>query len=255
MKIVVFGDEVGIPIALRSLPPEVDPVIVCDPGRKSAVKFYRGLNDQFISLYHPDKKNRKTFMSTLAERNPILGVIASYSRIIWRDLLQLFPNGIVNLHNARLPFYRGCNTLQWTLINGEQTSAATLHYINDGIDTGPIIEERFVTVDDDDTAAHLQRKLNDAGETLLRKWLPRLIQNKIQASPQDDTKAVYWPKRHPEDGLIDWSWPNEKIRNLTRALVSPWPHAFYYSQAGRKISVTHVPSIDEIRELKQTLNK
>lgn len=243
---IVFGDELGLPVALAALPPGTRAVAVVDPRRAGA-----GDGLAVPVLHHPDKAGRAVFEATVAGLRPTLGVVFSYSRILWPELLALFPHGVVNLHNSRLPEYRGANTLQWTLINGETETASTLHYVDAGIDSGPVIDAIPVPILDTDDAATLRDALSGAARTLLERWLGRLLDGPVPAQPQTGERARHWPRRHPADGRIDWSWPDERIRNLTRALVPPWPGAYAEGPDGTVIRVDRALSLDEVRALRR----
>ncbi len=253
---VVFADEAGLPMILDSLGDIRLACVVVDPRRQAVLEWLKRHNRINDVLFHPDKDHRGEFEREIAGRNPAIGVINSYSRILWSSLIELFPLGVVNLHGGRLPEYRGANVLQWAIINGETETAATLHYVDDeGVDEGPIIAARKVEIRQDDTALTLRENLASAGRDLLRHWLPRLIEGRVPARPQDTRNAKVWPRRKPEDGRIDWSLPDERIRCLTRALIAPWPGAFYFDGAGRKVIVDQPLSLDRIAALRKELGK
>jgi UDP-4-amino-4-deoxy-L-arabinose formyltransferase/UDP-glucuronic acid dehydrogenase (UDP-4-keto-hexauronic acid decarboxylating) len=139
--------------------------------------------------------------------------------------------GAVNAHGSLLPRYRGRHALNWQLMHGETVSGVTLHWIDDGVDTGDIIAQLAVTVTSDDDAVTLLAKLGRAAGALAEACLPLVLAGESGSVPQDAARATYYPPRRPEDGLIHWARPAEDVRNLVRALVRPWPGAFtYYRQ-------------------------
>lgn len=245
----IFGDELGVPMTLAALPRSATPVVVVDPQQNRRIH----IPDKVSTIPFPDKKGRAAFLKTVAGYKPGLGIINSFSRILWPDLLDMFTLGVVNLHLSKLPEYRGANTLQWTLINGESETAATLHVVDAGVDTGPIVDQQAVTIDAGDTALTLQRKLLKTGSALLDRWLPELLQHPAQGTGQDESRARAWPRRTPEDGQIDWAWPDEKIRNLTRALVSPWPGAWYADHNGNRVVIDRALTMKEVHNLRKEL--
>lgn len=249
MSIVLFADEAGLAVLRDCSFSPLAPVAVYDPDRFGD-RLPEGLG-AFRSLPHPTKDQRAAFVHRLAELDPKTGIIFSYSRILWKELLGVFPNGVYNIHFGKLPQYRGANTLQWSIINGEAATAATLHRVDQGIDTGPVIDEREVAIAPGDTALTVQRKLLDGARDLLDEWLPRLSAQPAEGVPQDEGRARTWPRRTPEDGKIDWAWPDETIRNLTRALVAPWPGAWYEDADGGKIVIDRDLTVDEVRELRR----
>jgi methionyl-tRNA formyltransferase len=256
-SIVVFGDEFGLPVVLEVLREVLNKspaACVIDPRRKTAQDWRTNHAGSLHILRHPQKSQRERFVGMIAGLNPALGIVFSYSRILWPELIDTFPLGIVNLHGGRLPEYRGANVLQWVIINGEAETAMTLHYVDAGIDTGPVIAELPVVIDDGDTAVTLREHSAQSAKTLLAEWLPRLIEGKVTARPQDESSARTWPRRKPEDGLIDFSWPDERIRNMTRALVKPWPGAHYFDRSGRKIIIDRALSREEVAALRREVH-
>ena len=254
--IVLFGDSYGLPVLLEAVH---DPVAcVYDPRRKDMDEWALGYLHHLKALPHPSKKFRAEFTAQLSALKPKLGVIFSYSRILWPELLQLFPLGVANLHGGRLPKYRGANVLQWAIISGESSTAMTIHYVDEGIDTGPVIDELSVPIGFDDTALTIRQKLGECAKQLLRKWIPELKNGKVKALAQSDiiqmrhNQAKVWPRRTPEAGLIDWSKSDKQIRDLVRALVEPWPNAFYIDGSGKKVFVDRVLSLEEIAELRRS---
>ena len=251
MAVVLFGDETGISLALTALAGNMDIcAVVYDPERAGMREWAAAATFSGEVLPHPNRTGRKRFVQQLAALQPVLGLVVSYSRILWSELIDIFPNGVVNLHGGRLPEYRGANVLQWALIEGETLTGVTMHYVEERVDTGPVIAMAPVIIADCDTALTLREKMGLATIALLREWGSRLVAGKVGAVPQDESQARVWPRRTPSDGQIDWSWSNPRIRNHTRALVAPWPGVFYRDGAGRKVVVDHVLSVEEIQRLR-----
>jgi methionyl-tRNA formyltransferase len=248
---IAFADATGL-AALGSFGDGCRAVVV-DPARTDPGQVAALLGRDRPVLCHPDRPGRESCERAIRALAPALGLVFSYNRILWPELLAAFPHGVANLHNGRLPDYRGANVLQWAIINGETETAATLHYLDQGIDTGPIIEARAVAISDDDTALSLRDRLLVADRQLLERWLPRLLAGPVPATPQPVAGGQSWPRRRPEDGLIDWSWSDERIRNLIRALAAPWPGARYRDRDGRTVILDRPLSLGEIRDLRRSL--
>ena len=206
------------PLALV-LPSNRSGASVQDTGAKARAAGYR-------VLVQPPKREIAPFLDTIRELAPDLLFVWSYSMLLPPELVALAPRGAVNLHGGILPEYRGGHVMNWAIINGERESAATLHYIDAGIDTGPVIAERRFALDPNDDIVAAQEKLKIAGTELLRTWWPRIEQGTAMAVPQDESRARYHRMRTPADGRIDWTQSNVQIHNLVRALAAPWPGAF-----------------------------
>lgn len=174
----------------------------------------------------PPRDRIGPFVQDLRALAPDVIVIWSYSMILPAAVLDVPRGGCVNVHGGLLPAYRGPHVMQWAIINGESETGVTLHYVDAGIDTGPVIAAERVSIELADDAATVRAKLKDAGARLLRTWWPAIAAGTAPRVPQDESRARYYPLRSPEDGRIDWSAPAVSIYNLVRALAAPWPGAF-----------------------------
>ncbi|GKT30491.1 hypothetical protein ADUPG1_005517 [Aduncisulcus paluster] len=159
--------------------------------------------------------------------------------------------GVVNIHGGKLPEYRGASTLQWAIINGEDSTAATLHFVDEGVDTGPVIDSAEVVIETHDSALSVLGKVLNASALLLDIWLPILLQGEVSSYPQDESKAHVWSRCTPEDGLIDWAQSDEEISLLTRALAAPWTGAFYYTNDNKKVVIDYALSPPEVAKLRK----
>ena len=149
----------------------------------------------------------------------------------------------VNFHGSLLPKYRGRTPNVWSIINNEQKSGITAHLIDDGCDTGDIIEQIEIEISKTDTGASILNKFNEKYFPLVQNVIDKIENNTISFKPQDHSKATYFGKRTPEDGLIDWNWHKERIFNWVRALSNPYPGAFSFMN-GTKIIIDQVSFSD-----------
>lgn len=192
----------------------------------------RGIN----LLVQPRREELGPFVETLQGIRPDVIVVWSFPMILPPAVINTPRLGCVNLHGGLLPQYRGRNVMQWAIINGENETGVALHYMNEAIDAGPIIDQKKFPIHWEDDAKSVREKLKDAGLLLLAQWWAAIKAGTAPRKPQDEAKAKYYPRRRPDDGLIDWSSSSTSIYNLVRALVSPWPGAFTYLQ-GQKIAI------------------
>ena len=133
--------------------------------------------------------------------------------------------GCLNIHPAFLPQYRGRYSTAHAIFNGENHTGVTLHWMDEGTDTGPIIFQAPIAIEPDDTAKSLYQKFIIEGEKLFLKFLDLWLAKKsIPSRNQDNSLATYYPKALPNNGKIDWAWPGEKIKNFIRAMTfEPYP--------------------------------
>ena len=151
----------------------------------------------------------------------------SYDQILRREAITLAPLGFINCHAGALPFYRGRNILNWALINGEEQFGVTVHYVDEEIDTGDIITQKFAAIESgDDYGSLLSKAVGLCAEALLEA-LREMRDGKVAARPQEDIHPVgfYSSARREGDEWIDWSQPTERIHNLVRGIAPPGPGA------------------------------
>ncbi|MEV7648996.1 formyltransferase family protein [Arthrobacter sp. NPDC089319] len=173
--------------------------------------------------------------SFIARHRPEAVVVSSFHRILPEKMLGALP--FVNVHYAPLPRYRGRATVNWAIINGELSTAISIHDLAPRLDAGGILFQQHVAISDTDTAATLYARLNTIQRAELGKAVHRRLEGDMGV-PQDDSKATYVCARLPQDGEIDWSQPAESIHRLVRALVYPFPGAFTWL-GNRQLTVKH----------------
>jgi methionyl-tRNA formyltransferase len=147
-----------------------------------------------------------------------------YRYIIKKRIIEACKGKIFNLHPALLPKYRGCSSLTWALINGESEAGFTYHYINEGTDTGDIIIQESLRIEDFDTQETLflrsmfesMKKFHNAFEH---------VATGLQGNKQEGPSS-YYPRGCPHDGQIDPTWDESYKERFIRAMIySPYPVA------------------------------
>ena len=177
-------------------------------------------------LVQPPPRAIAPFVDTLRSVRPDLIIVCSYSMMLPPQVLAVPAKGAVNVHGGLLPHYRGGHVTQWAIINAEREFGVTLHYIDEGVDTGPVIAERRFALDEADDAYSVGAKVCEAGSQLLTTWWPRLIDGSAPHVPQDESRAKYWRLRTPEEGRITWTMSAYAICRLVRALCANSPGAY-----------------------------
>jgi hypothetical protein len=177
-------------------------------------------------------------------------LVHSYASRIPAEVLALAPRGAVNIHGALLPQYRGANPIQWAILNDERRTGATMHYMTESIDAGPIIAQRVVPIEFDDTWVDVQARIDTVVSAMLTEMLPRLWRGDISPTPQDESLAHYHRRRHPEDGRINWDDSVRHIYNLIRALVAPHPGAWSDEPPEKRCVISRYLTLSEVAALK-----
>lgn len=197
--------------------------------------------------------NSQQFIEKIKIYNAELFVSMSFNQIFKKEMINLPKHGTINCHAGKLPFYRGRNILNWALINDEKEFGITVHYLDEGIDTGDIIlQETYPITDDDDYSTLLIRAYEGCADVLYRAV--KLIQNdEVNPVRQDDIDPVglYCGMRMPGDEITDWSQTSREIYNFIRALCTPGPQAVSWIN-GRKISINKARMINGAHTYKNT---
>ena len=254
---LVFGADVGVSQLLRHLPSGIVCGIVAAGIRPSQHRILqeiaRKIQLPFLVQPRATSIEYTSFVEQVRRLQPDLILVSSYSMLLRLEVLSIPSCGAVNIHGALLPEYRGANPVQWALLNDETETGVTMHYMNEGFDSGDIIAQRHVPIYFEDTWHEIYARLGIETEGLLSEELPKLLSGTNTRQAQDENRAHHWRRRHPEDGLIDWQQNPRQIYNLIRALVKPLPGAFYINASGNRIVLNEYMAIEEVVALKDSL--
>lgn len=140
--------------------------------------------------------------------------------IVPQRVLDIPRLGGVNLHPALLPRYRGTFSAPWVIINGEEHTGFTYHYMARKVDTGNIVLQRPVVVRPEDTAYALYHRLIQEGMTAFGEAVRLVAQEHYRGIPQEG-KGSYYPREVPFGGYVNPGWDRERIDRFIRALYFP----------------------------------
>ncbi|WP_299900410.1 methionyl-tRNA formyltransferase [uncultured Aquimarina sp.] len=195
-----------------------------------------------IPYYAGNPRNGKGF-DFIKNINIDVIISVNYLFLIEEDIILHPKKLIFNVHGSLLPKYRGRTPHVWAIINNEKEAGITAHKIDVGCDTGAIIDQTIVPIEENDTGATILSKYADQYFPLIKKVLVKLENGSIEFKQQDDSKATYFGKRVPEDGEINWNWQKERIRNWVRAQADPYPGAFTFYE-GVKVIIDKISYSD-----------
>ncbi len=199
------------------------------PVKQLAVKYG-------VPVLQPEKiKNNVELRRQLELIQPDAIIVVAYGRIIPDWMLQLPRWGNINLHASLLPKYRGAAPIQWAVANGETVTGATTMRIDQGLDTGDILEQSTLPIAPDQTAEELFPLLAQSGAGLLLQTLHGLEAGTIRPVPQDHSRATLAPILEREDALVDFDTPASAIYNRWRGF-QPWPGAYTFFR-GKKLTL------------------
>jgi methionyl-tRNA formyltransferase len=177
-----------------------------------------------IPVFQPERIRRPDTVDHLRALTPDVMVVVGYGQIIPRSVIDIAPLGIINVHASLLPDLRGAAPIQWAIARGYTETGVTTMRIDEGLDTGDILEKWSTDIGPEETAVELSPRLACAGADLLVHTLAGLADGSLTPEPQDNSRATFAPILRKEDGRIDWTEPAIRIHNVIRGL-QPWPGA------------------------------
>ena len=178
-----------------------------------------------IPIYAPKKVNAPSFVDWVTAQSPDLNISVSYDQIFGPSIIKTAKKGFINAHAGKLPDYRGRNVINWAIINNESELGLTVHYIDDGIDTGPIISQQILPIHWDDDYGTVLSRVQRALPDLLVETVHLIEKNQAPAKRQDHLIGTYFTGRTHGDEWIDWSDKSLNIYNKIRGIAHPGPGA------------------------------
>lgn len=171
--------------------------------------------------------NNIDFIEILRKYECDIFVSLSFNQIFKNDIINLPPLKTINVHCGKLPFYRGRNILNWALINDEKEFGITVHYIDEGIDTGDIILQKLYPIDDNDTYNSLLDRAYIGCAEILYESLKIIQTGDVKTIPQNSIHPVgfYCGLRGKGDEKINWNQTSRQVFNFIRAVSYPGPMA------------------------------
>lgn len=171
--------------------------------------------------------NSEQFLSIVSKYNCDLFVSMSFNQIFKTEIINLTKYKTINCHAGMLPFYRGRNILNWALINDEKEFGITVHYVDEGIDTGDIILQRgYAITDNDNYQTLLERAYVDCAD-ILYDAIIMFKEGTVKAKKQVEIHPVgfYCSQRKVGDEILNWNQTSREIFNFVRSICHPGPRA------------------------------
>ena len=178
-------------------------------------------------VFQPAKIKEAENVSYLKQYEADIYVVAAFGQILSQEILDIPKFGCVNIHASLLPKYRGAAPIQQAIIDGEKKTGVTIMQMAAGMDTGDILIQDELEIDDNETGGGLFDKLSVMGAELIVKALPMIERGELTPVPQDEALATKCGKLSKNMGKIDFGKDAVALRNLVRGL-NPWPSAFTY---------------------------
>lgn len=243
MKIVYWGSSAfGIPCLdkIRQFYDIVAVVTSPDKPKGRHLKILPGpikvwAEKNCIKVFQPEKLTENTELyNALKNLNPDLFVVISYGKIIPARYLEIPKLGPLNVHPSLLPKFRGSAPMEWALVNGEKETGVTVILMDASIDTGKILSQKAIKIDEDDDIFTLREKLSCLSFEVLQDAINRIASG-FKGEEQKGI-ASYAPKLKKKDGRINWNESAISIHNKVRGLAD-WPGAYTFliSPKGKRL--------------------
>ena len=206
---------------------------------QSAVKKYAV--EKNLKILQPEKLKSPAFIEELKSLKADVQTVVAF-RMLPEIVWNMPPMGTINLHGSLLPQYRGAAPINWAIINGEKETGVTTFKLQHEIDTGNMLLQEKIKIEDDETAGSLHDKMMETGADLLLKTIRKLekgnlkeIEQRSALSFETSVSLRHAPKIFTETCEINWNKNVEEIYNLIRGL-SPYPAAFTFLN-GKKLKI------------------
>jgi methionyl-tRNA formyltransferase len=185
-----------------------------------------------IPCFIAEGNNQDTMVEWLKVIEPDVVYCFGWSYLLKKEILNMPRLGVIGYHPAALPKNRGRHPIIWALALGLQETGSSFFFMDEGADSGDILNQRIITITSTDDSATLYRRLMTNAVEQITEFTIQLATGKYVRTKQDHSKANYWRKRTKRDGQIDWRMSARSIHNLVRALTHPYPgaHCVYYAE-------------------------
>lgn len=190
-----------------------------------------------IAVLQPLNLKESFFIKQLKSYKLDLIIVASYGKIIPKEVLNLAKYGNLNVHGSLLPKLRGASPIATAIKEGFKETGITIMLMNEKMDAGPILTQVKIEIEPKETTLTLEHKLQKAGAQLLINTIPLFLADKIKPQEQNHHEATYTKIIKKEDGLINWNNQAIAIEKQIRAFC-PWPGSFTFWRSKRLKIIT-----------------
>ncbi|MBA7595356.1 Methionyl-tRNA formyltransferase [subsurface metagenome] len=188
-----------------------------------------------LTVVQPPRFKEPGVTESLSHSRPDVIVVAALGIILPSEVLALPPFGCINLHPSLLPRHRGPSPVQGAILAGDEWTGVSIMLMEEGVDCGPILSQRRVAIEPQDTTESLTKKLAPIATQLLQETLPLWLSRSLAPQPQPEEGATYTKLISKEEGEIDWHLSALEIWRRVRAFY-PWPGCYTWWQ-GKMVKV------------------
>ncbi len=201
-----------------------------------------------LTVLQPVKAREESFVEELRTYNPDVIVVVAFGQLLPGSIIHMPKYGCINVHASLLPKYRGASPIQWAVLDGCEYSGVTTMQMDEGLDTGDILEVAKVKLDEKETGGSLFDRLSVVGAELLVETLKKAESGELHPVKQDEKEATYVKMLNKSFGLLDFTKKPEVLERMVRGL-NPWPSAFTHIEGKLlKIWDASVEAADDDKE-------
>jgi len=209
-------------------------------------------SDGLCELYKLDSINSDEAMEIFRKSSCSVAFSISARNIIKKPVIEFFKGKIFNLHDSYLPNERGGALYSWKILNDINVVGNTIHYVDEGIDSGPIVIKKKVYLNTK-YSLPIDFLLTEVGvcKDLLNEFLDLIETGKdLPSEKQSHDISMYFPRQFTEvNGIINWDWALDEILKFVRAFSSPYPGAYSYFK-GNKLHILDAVPDDNFKDHK-----
>ncbi len=155
----------------------------------------------------PEKPQGDEFLGQIRDLRPEVSVVVAYGHILVPEVLEVPPEGSINLHASLLPELRGAAPVHWAILRGYTETGVSIMRMVEGMDAGPVLFQTTESIGPEETATELSTRLSEVGAEALVEALALLAEGALEEVDQDHSKATFAPKVNREMARVDWSRP------------------------------------------------
>ncbi len=217
MKVIFFGSGKYAISVIKVLKKEFDLFVFTTEKEKQSFLI------RYLDENNVDYKSINSFLKEdVLKHKANLGVLANFRLIVPKEILNLFPLGILNIHPSLLPKGRGATPGQEAIVNNDKLTGVSIIKLDEKLDHGPILAQKEEEIKDNDTADSLYQRLFEIGADLLYQNIKQYIKGNLKLVVQDDSKATYTKTLTRESGFINANNPPKNLKTMIKAYF-PWP--------------------------------
>lgn len=201
-----------------------------------------------VPVYQPLTLRDADVQTVLAAHGADVMVVVAYGLILPVEVLQAPRFGCINIHASLLPRWRGAAPIQRAIIAGDTESGVTIIQMDEGLDTGAMLEKRSCKITADDSGGQLHDRLATLGAEAVLGTLAKISDGSVSSEAQDDALSCYASKIDKKEALVDWSRPALEIRRQASAF-NPWPVAYTLLPDGQRLRIWQAITIPVASDL------